>query len=85
MSLLFDSISSTTTAPDSISTESATWRLDWELIFEGVWLARRDGRFAGMAQGAPGESVKLTDSRGNLCGNYASLHEAQSVLSSRSD
>lgn len=85
MSLLFDSVSSTTTAPDSISPDSATSRLDWELIFDGVWLARRDGRFAGMAQGAPGDSIKLTDDQGNVVGIYASLAEAKSVLSSVSE
>jgi hypothetical protein len=85
MSLLFDRMSSTTTAPDSISTERAMTPLHWELIFDGVWLARREGRFAGMAQGDPGESIKLTDARGNLCGNYASLDEAKSELSALSD
>jgi hypothetical protein len=84
MSLLFDSVSSTTTAHDSTVTERATSPLDWELIFDGVWVARRDGRFAGMAQGAPGDSVKLTDAHGNVCGIYASLVEASSALSSLS-
>jgi hypothetical protein len=81
MSLLFDSVSSTTTAHDSTLGERAMSPLQWELIFDGVWVARRDGRFCGMAQGAPGEPVKLTDARGNLCGHHASLDDATSALS----
>jgi hypothetical protein len=85
MSLLFDSVSSTTTAHESTLTERATSPLHWELIFDGVWVARRDGLFAGMAQGAPGESIKVTDAHGNLCGIHISLHEATSALSSLSE
>jgi hypothetical protein len=85
MSLLFDSVPSTTTAHDPVPEERATPHLDWELIFDGVWLARHDGRFAGMAQGSPAEVIKLTDARGNFCGNYASLDEAKSALASLSE
>jgi len=84
MSLLFDSVPSTTTAPESISPDRATPHLRWELVFDGVWLARHDGRFAGMVQGTTGDSMKLTDARGNLCGLYASLDDAKDALIARS-
>lgn len=84
MSLLFDSVPSTTTAPDSNLAGRATPHLNWELIFDGVWLARRDGRFAGMAQGSPNNPVKLTDACGNLCGLYKSLDDAKTALLSLS-
>ena len=84
MSLLFDSVPSTTTAPESTSTGRAMPHLRWELVFDGVWLARHDGRFAGMVQGSQGDSMKLTDARGNLCGIYASLDDAKVALVARS-
>ena len=84
MSLLFDSVPSTTTAPESISPDRAMPHLRWELVFDGVWLARHDGRFAGMVQGTQGDAMKLTDARGNLCGLYASLDAAKDALIARS-
>ena len=84
MSLLFDSVPSTTTAPASIPSDRALPHLRWELVFDGVWLARHDGRFAGMVQGTQGEEMKLTDARGNLCGLYASLDDAKDALIARS-
>jgi len=84
MSLLFDSAPSTMTAPESTSADRAMPHLRWELVFDGVWLARNEGRFAGMVQGTPGEKMKLTDARGNLCGLYACLDDAKSALVARS-
>jgi hypothetical protein len=80
MSLLFDSATSTTTARDSHPADSATTHLDWQLIFDGVWLARRNGRFAGMVQGTSDHPAKLTDAAGNLCGLYKSLDDAKKAL-----
>jgi hypothetical protein len=85
MSLVFDTMASTTTADDSSLTERAASHLRWQLIFDGVWLARREGRFAGMVQGVVGDSMKLTDAHGNLCGLYASLDDAKSALAERSN
>lgn len=84
MSLLFDSVPSTTTAPESTVPDRAMPDLRWELIFDGVWLARHDGRFAGMVQGTQGDAMKLTDARGNLCGLYASFDDAKAALVARS-
>lgn len=89
MSLLFDSVPSTTTARDSASAGRAKSQLTWQLVFDGVWLARRDGRFAGMVQGGmvqgvPGQSVKLTDACGNICGLYKTLDDAKAALAARS-
>ncbi|SMQ71811.1 hypothetical protein [Agreia sp. VKM Ac-1783] len=80
MSLVIDSMPSPSTAPDSITTEGAATQLHWHLVFDGVWLARREGRFAGMVQGMPGHPAKLTDACGNLCGLYKSVDDAKGAL-----
>ncbi|MBF4635505.1 hypothetical protein ITJ38_13900 [Agreia pratensis] len=80
MSLVLDSMPSAPTAPDSVTTEGSATQLRWHLVFDGVWLARRDGRFAGMAQGMPGHPAKLTDACGNLCGLYSSIDDAKGAL-----
>ena len=79
MSLVIDSMPSAPTAPGSV-TDSATTHLRWQLVFDGVWLARRDGRFAGMVQGLPGHPAKLTDAYGNVCGLYKTADDAKSAL-----
>jgi hypothetical protein len=83
MSLLADRAPSTTRAAESPSSPATLGTLTWELIFDGVWVARREGRFAGMAQGSDGQTVKLTDAHGNLCGLYPSLTEAKATLLAR--
>ncbi|SKA91679.1 hypothetical protein SAMN06295879_1522 [Agreia bicolorata] len=80
MSLVIDSTPSAPTASDSVTTEGATTHLRWQLVFDGVWLARRDGRFAGMVQGLPGHPAKLTDACGYLCGLYRSVDDAKGAL-----
>lgn len=84
MSLLADRAPSTTMAAESHSSSAFHRTLTWELVFDGVWVARRDGRFAGMAQGTDGHVLKLTDAHGNLCGLHCSLTEAKSALLDRS-
>jgi hypothetical protein len=82
MSLVFDRVASTTTPLDSTAPAA---QLHWELVFDGVWLARDHGRFAGMVQGVQGDSMKLTDAHGNLCGLYATFDDAQRALVERAN
>lgn len=89
MSLLFDNAPSTTTTRGPIAGGRAPAQLQWHLVFDGVWLARREGRFAGMvqgamAEGAAGKSVKLTDACGNICGLYKTLDDAKTALAAHS-
>ena len=80
MSLVIDSMPSEPTTHGSDTTDDTTTRLRRQLVLDGVWLARRDGRFAGMVQGLPGHSAKLTDACGNVCGLYTSADDAKSAL-----
>jgi hypothetical protein len=70
-----------TSAPGE--TTDSTSLLTWELVFDGVWVARRDGEFAGMVQSSSDCIFKLTDERGLLTGQFASLYEARNALISR--
>lgn len=84
MSVMFDSAPSMTTARVSIPGERATTQLHWQLVFDGVWLARRDGRFAGMVQATSDHAAKLTDACGNICGLHRSLDDAKAALAALS-
>lgn len=74
------------TAPPTPSvhkTAVSSATLTWEPMFDGVWVARRDGEFAGMVQSSSDCLFKLTDERGLLTGQFGSLYEARNALISR--
>lgn len=54
--------------------------LAWSSPFDGVWVAHRDGRFAGMIQSLGAEGYKLTGESGQHIGQYRSLYEARNSL-----
>ncbi len=54
--------------------------LAWSSPFDGVWVAHRDGRFAGMIQSMGAEGYKLTGDRGQHLGQYRALYEARNSL-----
>ncbi len=74
---------STSGIPEETSSgarSSARLPLAWSSPFEGVWVARRDGRFAGMIQGMGAEGYKLTSDSGEHLGQYLALYEARDSL-----
>lgn len=81
---MFDTVPSMTTVPAVSSTTALSRPLAWQLVFDGVWVARRDGRFAGMVQCSSGDVYKLTDAHGNVVDTFTTLGAARSELQSGS-
>jgi len=64
----------------SSARSSAGLPLAWSSPFDGVWVAHRDGRFAGMIQSMGAEGYKLTGDSGQHIGQYRALYEARNSL-----
>lgn len=75
-----DSTSGIPEETSSSARSSARLPLAWSSPFDGVWVAHRDGRFAGMIQGMGAEGYKLTGDSGQHLGQYRSLYEARNSL-----
>lgn len=54
--------------------------LTWTEIGSGVWLARREANFAGLVERMWGAGYRVTDSDGQVVGEFASMDSARRQL-----
>lgn len=54
--------------------------VSWDIHPTGVWLARRDGRFAGLVQARWGSGFAVSTALGKDLGLHPTLEDAQAAL-----
>lgn len=62
---------------DATRTSQGSTALEWTEMGQGVWVAKRDGAFAGLIEELWGAGYRVTDRTGAIIGEFATLQSAR--------